>query len=88
MTTFLKVFAFNVVIIAFFLYVGNSIPQLRQDPPQELVLAADAPAEDFVKAGQDIFLWQGDLRPVSRDWQERRALSRSGRRGGTRGDAY
>ena len=59
MRTFLKVFAFNVVIIAFFLYVGNSIPQLRQDPPQELVLAADAPAEDFVKAGQDIFYGKG-----------------------------
>ena len=59
MRTFLKVFAFNVVIIAFFLYVGNSIPQLRQDPPQELVLAADAPIEDFVKAGQDIFYGKG-----------------------------
>jgi cytochrome c2 len=59
MRTFLKVFAFNVVIIAFFLYVGNSIPQLRQDPPQELVLAADAPVEDFVKAGQDIFYGKG-----------------------------
>ena len=45
MRTFLKVFAFNIVIIAFFLYVGNSIPQLRQDPPKELVLAADAPVE-------------------------------------------
>ncbi len=55
MKTFLKVFAFNVAIIGFFLYVGNSIPQLRQDPPQDLVLAADAPAEDFVRAGQDIF---------------------------------
>jgi cytochrome c2 len=55
MRTFLKVFAFNVVVIAFFLYVGNSIPQLRQDPPQELVLAADAPVEDLVKAGQEIF---------------------------------
>ena len=55
MRTFLKVFAFNIVIIAFFLYVGNSIPQLRQDPPKELVLAADASAEDFVRAGQDIF---------------------------------
>jgi len=40
-------------------YVGNSIPQLRQDPPQELVLAADAPAEDFVKAGYDIFYGKG-----------------------------
>ena len=55
MKLFLKTFAFNVVVIAFFLYVGNSIPQLRQDPPKELVLAADAPAEDFIKAGQDIF---------------------------------
>jgi cytochrome c2 len=59
MRTFLKVFAFNIMIIAFFLYVGNSIPQLRQDPPKELVLAADAPAEDFVKAGQDIFYGKG-----------------------------
>jgi cytochrome c2 len=59
MRTFLKVFAFNIVIIAFFLYVGNSIPQLRQDPPKELVLAADAPAEDFVRAGQDIFYGKG-----------------------------
>ena len=59
MRTFLKVFAFNIVIIAFFLYVGNSIPQLRQDPPKELVLAADAPIEDFVKAGQDIFYGKG-----------------------------
>lgn len=59
MKTFLKVFVFNVVIIAFFLYVGNSIPQLRQDPPKELVLAADAPVEDFVKAGQDIFYGKG-----------------------------
>ncbi len=55
MKTFLKVFAFNVAIIAFFLYVGNSIPQLRQDPPRELVLAADAPVEDFVAAGESLF---------------------------------
>ena len=59
MRTFLKVFAFNVVTIAFFLYVGNSIPQLRQDPPQDLVLAADASVEDFVRAGQDIFYGKG-----------------------------
>ncbi len=59
MRTFLKVFAFNILIIAFFLYVGNSIPQLRQDPPKELVLAADAPVEDFVRAGQDIFYGKG-----------------------------
>ena len=59
MRTFLKVFAVNILIIAFFLWVGNSIPQLRQDPPKELVLAADAPVEDFVKAGHDIFYGKG-----------------------------
>lgn len=59
MKIFLKVFAFNVALIGFFLYVGNSIPQLRQDPPQELVLAADASPEDFVKAGQEIFYGKG-----------------------------
>jgi len=55
MKTFLKVFVFNVAIIGFFLYVGNSIPQLRQDPPKELVLAADAPAEDLIAAGETLF---------------------------------
>ena len=56
MWTFLKVFVVNgVLILAFFLVGRYSIPQLRQDPPKDLVLAADAPAEDFIKAGQDIF---------------------------------
>jgi cytochrome c2 len=52
MVTFLKVFVFNVAIIAFFLYVGNSIPQKSEQPPQELTLAADAPIADFIAAGQ------------------------------------
>src|SRR5919201_4420384 len=59
MWTFLKVFVLNVLLILFFLWVGNSIPQLRQAPPKDLVLAADAPTEDFVKAGQDIFYGKG-----------------------------
>lgn len=59
MWTFLKVFVFNVVVIFFFWYVGNSIPQLRQDPPKELVLAAEASVEDFIKAGQEIFYGKG-----------------------------
>jgi cytochrome c2 len=59
MKTFLKVLVFNIAVIAFFLYVGNSIPQQRKDPPQELVLAADMAPEDFIKAGQDIFFGKG-----------------------------
>jgi cytochrome c2 len=59
MQTFVKVFVFNVVVIAFFLYIGNSIPQQRKDPPQELVLSADMAAADFVRAGQEIFFGKG-----------------------------
>jgi cytochrome c2 len=50
---------FNVAVIAFFLYVGNSIPQQRKDPPQELVLSVDMAAADFIKAGQEIFFGKG-----------------------------
>jgi cytochrome c2 len=59
MKTFLKVLVFNVAIIGFFLYIGNSIPQQRKDPPEELVLSADMAAADFVKAGQEIFFGKG-----------------------------
>ena len=59
MKTFLKVFVFNVAVIAFFLYVGNSIPQQRKDPPQELGLSAEMAPADFIKAGQDIFFGKG-----------------------------
>jgi len=59
MRTFLKVLVFNSIVIGFFWYVGYSIPQLRQDPPKDIVLAADAPVEDFIKAGQEIFFGKG-----------------------------
>jgi cytochrome c2 len=59
MKVFLKVLFFNIALIAFFLYVGNSIPQQRKDPPQELELAADMAQADFVKAGEEIFYGKG-----------------------------
>ena len=59
MKTFLKVFFFNVALIGFFLYVGNSIPQQRKDPPKELELSADMSQADFVKAGEEIFYGKG-----------------------------
>jgi len=59
MATFFKVFFFNLAVIAFFLYVGNSIPQQRKDPPEELTLTADMPAAAFIKAGQEIFYGKG-----------------------------
>ena len=59
MKVFFKVFFFNVALIAFFLYVGNSIPQTRKDPPKDLELSADMSTEDFVKAGETIFYGKG-----------------------------
>lgn len=59
MKIFLKVLLFNVAVIGFFLYVGNSIPQQRKDPPKELKLSADMTADEFVKIGQDIFYGKG-----------------------------
>ena len=59
MKVFLKVFFFNVALIAFFLYVGNSIPQTRKDPPKELELSADMSKDDFVKTGEQIFYGKG-----------------------------
>ena len=59
MKVFFKVFVFNVALIGFFLYVGNSIPQQRKDPPKDLELSADMTTEDFVKAGETIFYGKG-----------------------------
>jgi cytochrome c2 len=59
MKVFLKVFLFNVALIGFFLYVGNSIPQQRKDPPKELELSADMTPADFIKAGETIFYGKG-----------------------------
>jgi cytochrome c2 len=59
MKVFLKVFLFNVALIGFFLYVGNSIPQQRKDAPKELELSADMAPADFIKAGETIFYGKG-----------------------------
>ena len=59
MKVFLKVFVFNVALIGFFLYVGNSIPQQRKDPPKELELSADMAPADFIQAGETIFYGKG-----------------------------
>ncbi|ETW96927.1 MAG: hypothetical protein ETSY1_24660 [Candidatus Entotheonella factor] len=59
MKVFLQVFFFNVALIAFFLYVGNSIPQTRKDPPKDLELSVDMSQEDFIKTGEQIFYGKG-----------------------------
>lgn len=59
MKVFLKVLVFNVAIIAFFLYVANSIPQQRKDPPKELELSSGMTQAEFVNVGQEIFYGKG-----------------------------
>ncbi len=59
MKVFLQVFFFNVGLIAVFLYVGNSIPQTRKDPPKELELSVDMSQEDFIKTGEQLFYGKG-----------------------------
>ena len=59
MKVFLQVFFFNVALIAFFLYVGNSIPQTRKDPPKELELSTEMSKDDFIKAGEQVFYGKG-----------------------------
>ncbi len=59
MKVFLKVFAFNIAIIAFYLYVGNSIPQQRKDPPRDIELSEDMSQADFAKLGSEIFSGKG-----------------------------
>ena len=79
MLTFLKVLAFNGLIILFFWYVGNSIPQQRKDPPKESDLTADMAPEAFVAGGRGNFLRQGHLRAVPHHRRKGRALPESGR---------
>ena len=59
MKIFVKFLLFNVAVIGFFLYVGNSIPQQRKDPPKELKLSPDMAPAKFVKIGQEIFYGKG-----------------------------
>jgi cytochrome c2 len=59
MKVFLKVMVFNLAVIGFFLYVANSIPQQRKEPPKEFELSADMTKQEFIKAGQEIFYGKG-----------------------------
>ncbi len=59
MKTFWKVLGFNLVVIGFFLYVANIIPQQRKDAPKELELSADMTTAEFVTIGQEIFYGKG-----------------------------
>lgn len=54
-----KIFAFTIVVAAFYSYVGQMVPQSETYPPEETELAADMTTEELVEAGAEIVAGQG-----------------------------
>lgn len=59
MNNALKIFGFTVLVLAFYAYVGQMVPQERKNPPQTTELSADMSTEEMVDVGQGIFEEQG-----------------------------
>lgn len=55
MTNALKIFGFTVLVLAFYAYVGQMVPQERAYPPETTELSADMGTEEMVEVGQEIF---------------------------------
>lgn len=54
MTTTLKLFGFTVLVVAFYSYVGQMVPQQRTYPPETAELSVDMTTEEMVQVGQEI----------------------------------
>ncbi len=59
MSNALKIFGFTVLVIAFYTYVGQMVPQQRAYPPEETELSADMSTEEMVEVGEEIFTGKG-----------------------------
>lgn len=55
----LKIFGFTVVVIAFYAYVGQMVPQQRAYPPETTELSADMSTEEMVEVGREIVEGKG-----------------------------
>lgn len=55
MNNAVKIFGFTVLVLAFYAYVGQMVPQERDDPPETTELSADMSTEEMVEVGQEIF---------------------------------
>lgn len=54
-----KIFGFTVLVLAFYAYIGQMVPQERNEPPQTADLSANMTTEEMVKAGREIFTGKG-----------------------------
>lgn len=59
MTNALKIFGFTVLVLAFYAYVGQMVPQERAYPPETTELSADLGTEEMVEVGREIFANKG-----------------------------
>lgn len=59
MTNALKIFGFTVLVLAFYAYIGQMVPQERAYPPETTELSADMGTEEMVEVGREIFANKG-----------------------------
>jgi mono/diheme cytochrome c family protein len=57
--TTLKIFAFSVVVIAFYSYVGQMVPQKVTYPPEDIEISADLTTDEMVALGSEIVSGKG-----------------------------
>lgn len=55
----IKIFGFTVLVVAFYSYVGQMVPQQRTYPPETTELSADMTTEEMVQVGQTIVEGKG-----------------------------
>ncbi|MBI3092610.1 MAG: c-type cytochrome [Candidatus Tectomicrobia bacterium] len=54
-----KVILFNVLVILFYMYVGQIIPQIESHPPKEITIAAGMSATELAAVGKELFYSKG-----------------------------
>lgn len=55
----LKIIGFTVLVVAFYSYVGQMVPQQRAYPPETTELSADMTTEEMVSVGEKIMAGKG-----------------------------
>jgi mono/diheme cytochrome c family protein len=59
MMTALKIFGFTILVVAFYSYVGQMVPQKETYPPEDTEMSADMTTEDLVVAGEELVSGKG-----------------------------
>jgi len=55
----LQIFAFTIVVSAFYWYVSLWVPQKRTDPPEDIAIRSDLSTEEMVAIGEEIVAGKG-----------------------------